>query len=215
MSDIDVSKIDVGWRVQLDATTFNNDCKKLHGVWATVSSVQAYVLGVVDDLEGYKRYIRKDSSKFLASHPPEPAKDPFAVGEWVVCVKNYWDVKCGELKCITDIHIGSPEEYFVSGNFGYKKSNFRPATPEEIAAHLGEEHEEERIITPDPVHHPKHYTSHPSGIECIQITEHMGFNLGNAMKYIWRADLKNDAIEDMKKAAWYINREIAKREKGE
>lgn len=65
----------------------------------------------------------------------------------------------------------------------------------------------------DPVNHPKHYTGHPSGIECIQITEHMGFCLGNAMKYIWRADLKNDAIEDLKKAVWYINREIEKRNK--
>ena len=65
--------------------------------------------------------------------------------------------------------------------------------------------------TPDPVNHPKHYTEHPSGIECIQITEHMGFCLGNAIKYIWRADLKNDAIEDLEKAAWYIQREIAKR----
>lgn len=63
----------------------------------------------------------------------------------------------------------------------------------------------------DAVNHPKHYTNHPSGIECIQITEHMGFNLGNAVKYIWRADLKGDAIEDLKKAAWYINREIEKR----
>jgi len=65
----------------------------------------------------------------------------------------------------------------------------------------------------DTVNHPKHYTSHPSGIECIQVTEHMGFNLGNAMKYLWRADLKHDAIEDMRKAVWYINREISKREK--
>jgi hypothetical protein len=63
----------------------------------------------------------------------------------------------------------------------------------------------------DNVNHPPHYTSHPSGIECIQITEHMGFNLGNAIKYIWRADLKADAIEDLRKAAWYINREIQKR----
>ena len=60
----------------------------------------------------------------------------------------------------------------------------------------------------DNINHPKHYTEHPSGIECIQITEHMNFNLGNAMKYIWRADLKNNAIEDMKKAIFYINREI-------
>ena len=63
----------------------------------------------------------------------------------------------------------------------------------------------------DPVNHPAHYVSHPSGVECIQITEHMGFNLGNAVKYIWRADLKADAVEDLKKAAWYIAREIIKR----
>lgn len=62
------------------------------------------------------------------------------------------------------------------------------------------------------VEHPKHYTSHPSGVECIEITKYMGFCLGNAMKYIWRADLKFDAIEDMKKAVWYINCEIKKRE---
>ena len=61
------------------------------------------------------------------------------------------------------------------------------------------------------VNHPKHYTSHPSGVECIQVTEHMGFNLGNAIKYIWRADLKHDAIEDLEKAAWYVNREIERR----
>ncbi len=63
----------------------------------------------------------------------------------------------------------------------------------------------------DTVNHPKHYTEHPSGIECIQITEHMGFNLGNALKYIWRCDLKQDAVEDLRKAQWYIGREISKR----
>lgn len=67
-------------------------------------------------------------------------------------------------------------------------------------------------IENDPVNNPKHYTNHPSGIECIQVTEHMGFNLGNAMKYIWRCDLKKDAIEDLKKARWYLDREINKRE---
>ena len=58
------------------------------------------------------------------------------------------------------------------------------------------------------VNHPPHYTSHPSGIETIQITEHMGFNLGNAIKYIMRAEHKGKKIEDLQKAAWYINREI-------
>lgn len=71
----------------------------------------------------------------------------------------------------------------------------------------------ETKVSNDPVNHPKHYTEHPSGVECIQITEHMGFNLGNAVKYAWRCDLKKDAIEDLKKARWYIDREIAKREK--
>lgn len=66
----------------------------------------------------------------------------------------------------------------------------------------------------DMVNHPPHYTSHPSGVECIQITEHMGFCLGNAVKYIWRADLKGDGIEDLKKAAFYIQREIERREGG-
>ena len=63
----------------------------------------------------------------------------------------------------------------------------------------------------DSVNHPKHYTEHPSGIECVQITEHMGFCLGNAVKYIWRADLKGNAIEDLEKARWYIDREIRRR----
>jgi len=63
----------------------------------------------------------------------------------------------------------------------------------------------------DMVAHPPHYTKHPSGVECITITEHMGFNLGNAMKYIWRCDEKKDAIEDLHKAVWYIRREIDKR----
>jgi hypothetical protein len=66
----------------------------------------------------------------------------------------------------------------------------------------------------DPVNQPKHYLSHPSKIECIEITEHMNFCLGNAIKYIWRADLKHDVIEDLKKAVWYINREIERRENG-
>lgn len=72
-------------------------------------------------------------------------------------------------------------------------------------SHLHDDHN-------DPVNHPQHYTAHPSGVECIQITEHMGFNLGNVIKYVWRADLKGQSVEDLKKARWYLDREIAKRE---
>lgn len=65
----------------------------------------------------------------------------------------------------------------------------------------------------DSVNRPMHYNSHPSGVECITITEHMSYTLGNAIKYIWRADLKGDAIEDLRKARFYLDREISKRER--
>lgn len=66
----------------------------------------------------------------------------------------------------------------------------------------------------DPVHHPSHYTSGPihqacgEVIECIDVTEGKSFNLGNVIKYIWRAGLKGSAIEDLRKASWYLDREI-------
>jgi hypothetical protein len=63
----------------------------------------------------------------------------------------------------------------------------------------------------DPVNHPAHYLAHPSGVECIQITEHMSFCVGNAIKYLWRADEKGNALEDLEKAEWYVRREIDRR----
>ncbi len=63
----------------------------------------------------------------------------------------------------------------------------------------------------DPVNHPAHYTGHPSGVECITIAEHYGFCVGNAIKYLWRAGLKDDAIQDLEKARWYVDREIQRR----
>lgn len=67
------------------------------------------------------------------------------------------------------------------------------------------------FLPPDNVNHPKHYKQHPSGIECIEITRWMNFNLGNAFKYIWRTDHKN-GVEDLRKAIWYINDEITRLE---
>lgn len=64
----------------------------------------------------------------------------------------------------------------------------------------------------DPVNSPAHYTSSPSGVECIQVTEHLGFCIGNAIKYLWRVDDKGDALENLRKARWYVDREIARRE---
>ena len=65
-----------------------------------------------------------------------------------------------------------------------------------------------QLRNPDLINHPPHYTSHPSGVECIQITEHMNFCVGNAIKYLFRAGLKGDTLEDLRKAEWYIKREI-------
>ena len=59
----------------------------------------------------------------------------------------------------------------------------------------------------DAVNHPKHYNSHPSGVDCITVVEHMNFNVGNAIKYLWRTEHKN-GLQDLKKARWYIDREI-------
>jgi len=59
----------------------------------------------------------------------------------------------------------------------------------------------------DVVDRPKHYNSHPSGFEAIELCEYMTFNMGNATKYVWRAGLKNDEVEDLKKALWYVERE--------
>ena len=67
------------------------------------------------------------------------------------------------------------------------------------------------------INHPPHYTSHPARcmcgtpIECIQVTEHMPFNIGNAIKYLWRMDNKGKTMEDMQKAIWYIHREMKRR----
>lgn len=66
----------------------------------------------------------------------------------------------------------------------------------------------------DEINHPQHYTSHPSGVECIEIAEHFSFCVGNAVKYLWRAGLKGpDALVDLHKARWYIDREITRRER--
>lgn len=77
-------------------------------------------------------------------------------------------------------------------------------------------------MTDDTVNHPLHYTSHPSGVECATIAEHYGFCIGNAIKYLWRHGLKPEhfvdtsnkaAITDLKKAVWYIEKEIDRLER--
>jgi hypothetical protein len=65
----------------------------------------------------------------------------------------------------------------------------------------------------DPVNHPTHYTSDASGVECIEFVELLPFNVGNAVKYIWRRDHKRSAKTDLEKALWYLKRELAFRKR--
>lgn len=90
------------------------------------------------------------------------------------------------------------------------------ADGEHVASALIDARKGKKTIEKNAVNHPSHYTSHPSGVECIQITEHYNFCIGNAIKYLWRNGLKGEQgktdkqkqIEDLEKAIWYINREI-------
>lgn len=70
-------------------------------------------------------------------------------------------------------------------------------------------------MSKEQVNHPDHYNSHPSGIECIEVVQHFGFNIGNVVKYCWREGLKHNdgGIEDLKKARFYLDQEIKLREK--
>ena len=116
-------------------------------------------------------------------------------------------VRIGPMKPWTDIvmHVGDHRRWYR------KTGEQMPPYGTGPRQHLVREY------TPthhDAVDHPSHYTSHPSGVECITVVEHMNFCRGNAVKYIWRAGEKDDEIEDLKKARWYLDREIARLEKG-
>ncbi|MGW3232451.1 DUF3310 domain-containing protein [Kitasatospora sp. NPDC001095] len=66
-------------------------------------------------------------------------------------------------------------------------------------------------MTGDPVNHPDHYTWLP--VEVIEITRHFSFVRGNALKYLLRAGRKGEALQDLRKARWYLNDEIRQLEK--
>lgn len=72
----------------------------------------------------------------------------------------------------------------------------------------------EQAPVAETVNHPPHYNASPSGVECIDVVEYLTFNVGNAVKYLWRAGLKGPYVEDFKKARWYIDREISRVERG-
>lgn len=96
---------------------------------------------------------------------------------------------------------------------------FSPPTPN-ILNSLVEEKVDQMTLKPDPlrkpfkegdeIEHPAHYNMFP--VEAIDVCEHLGFNLGNVVKYVMRADFKGSKITDLKKALFYLEREIARTE---
>lgn len=140
-------------------------------------------------------------------------------------------------KCTSDTPIMGTDDnihYFVQGNiylskqdytlvcdtgedytFGkegkYFAEHFEEATPDVVDAHRPLNKVQEGLVD-----HPLHYNQHPSGIECIEIARHYCFSIGNAIKYLWRAGLKQEVgksdvtkeIEDLEKAKWYIQDRI-------
>jgi hypothetical protein len=102
----------------------------------------------------------------------------------------------------------------MQGNVSVEALTTNKSVAEQIRAYkVGEGKAEQRIIElhhPTLVNNPPHYTA--GGIETIDFIEakSLGYNLGNVVKYITRADHKGDKHEDLCKARWYLNREIAK-----
>ena len=108
----------------------------------------------------------------------------------MICMRCGWDLPDGELQLGVCRNVAKCKQRLTCS----KKIQAATAT-----ATAGD----------DPINHPAHYTQHPAGVECITITEHFNFNVGNAIKYCWRAGLKSASpVEDLKKAAWYITREL-------
>ena len=119
-------------------------------------------------------------------------------------------VRRGGMDLILRARYITPEWKAWKARQDAKASNKEPVAPVEVTKH-GTTESEKSSNKPDAVSHPSHYTSHPSGVECITITKHMNFCRGNAVKYLWRAGQKGDSldkeIEDIAKAEEYCRTE--------
>ncbi len=87
-------------------------------------------------------------------------------------------------------------------------SGYAPGSPNDTKVSDAEALRSEAPALPEDPINPSHYRRHPSGVECIEIVRHLNFNVGNAIKYIWRYQDKGDPIENLKKAQWYLDDEI-------
>lgn len=108
--------------------------------------------------------------------------------------------------------VGSIAVYYATMNIMKEREDFQDKSTKLLNRKKMEQEEQKK----ERVNHPDYYNQHPSGIECIEIIRHYCFDIGNAIKYLWRAGLKKESsmsdkqkeIEDLRKAIWYINDRI-------
>lgn len=136
-------------------------------------------------------------------------------------VEYYW-ISSWQPGVILEVDLeDSAAPYLIADETGqdlwaYSAYGVRPRAEAAVPKLYVREDEKElsSASVPDMVNEPPHYNSHPKGIECIEVIEDNPFlTLGNAMKYLWRVSWggKGNDIEDLKKAVWYIEREIHRR----
>lgn len=144
-------------------------------------------------------------------------------GDTVVCVDDAHQttLKYGRKYTLQGVDKGLVTLFGMEGYFWIKRFELCAPDPSPVGRDgIGlDDHEltgnglpDDEIEEPDMVNHPAHYTH--AGIEVIDVIEafDLNFRLANVTKYVLRADHKDDALEDLKKGAWYLAREIAKRE---
>jgi uncharacterized protein CbrC (UPF0167 family) len=125
-----------------------------------------------------------------------------------------WNVYAILNEAVSDYFLRNNVYSIFCKDCDYEGTALEPYPEEYSEEHLQAPVPAEATVSEDVVNKPPHYRKHPSGVECIDITEHMDFCLGNAMKYIWRAGLKGDKeVEDLQKAVYYLNRKIKQFEK--
>lgn len=189
--------------------------------------------------EGTVRYWSLSISEFAdRSIDPKQLIEKGPIPEDIECIRSVYsyrweaeprhmiidrpDVDTDEVELTSDPEEGQAAEQSIADKLVAvfcDKVSLEDAFYEDSANDISEQCTSGNSMQPaeDNVNHPSHYTSHPSGVECIEITEHYDFCVGNAIKYLWRAGLKQDAdkteldkeLEDLQKAKWYIDRKIS------
>ena len=132
----------------------------------------------------------------------------FKVGDTIVATGEAWDNPKGKRGKVIALQDGRPERPLVA--FGRGKPTW--LAWDEYAVELVEAADvaqEETNEKPDAIN-PPHYQGFSNGAQVVDITEHLSFNRGSAVKYLARAGKKDPAkeIEDLEKSLWYTQREL-------